>query len=658
MNVEVVPLKNLKLTRFLVLFEDAETRTWTPATPAAPAATSPRETVSRIAALERELAETRDYLQSIQEHQEAANEELQAANEEGQSANEELQSLNEELETSKEELESTNEELITVNEEMVNRNVELNRLNNDLTNLQNSTQLIVVLLGRDLGIRRFSVHAEKQFQLTSGDLGRSILNVQHNLLLPDLGAFVTDVITRVRENEREVQDKAGRWHSLRVRPYLTLDNKVDGAVLVMVDIDELKRSEQLIAGAQEHAEAIIRTVPDPLVILTAGLHCQSANEAFYRTFKLTPKTTRGRLIYKLCRGSWDIPELRRLLEKIIPANKFFSEFEVTHTFRGIGRRCLLLNARVLNESGGRPREILLGIHDITERKVIEEALQQARTQLALHAGRLESQVERRTAELTTANRRLQTAVASNRKAKEKFQALFAESQAMQKNLRLLTRQILTAQEEERKTISRELHHEVVQMLVAINVELSALGKGQTAGGPALQARVVRAQRMVEQSVNTVHRFARELRPADLDDLGLIPALHTYCNTLAERGHLKFKLSAFAGVEQLDATGRTVLFRVAQEALNNIVRHARADHVKVSISKKPGTVRLEVSDNGKSFPVDKTLSARNYKRLGLVGMKERVEMIGGSLAIDSVAGQGTTVRAEIPFKQKKAKPSKP
>ncbi len=204
------------------------------------------------------------------------------SNEEVQSANEELQSINEELETSKEELESANEELTTVNEEMANRNVELNRLNSDLVNVQTSTQLAIVLLGRNLTIRRFSAQAEKQFNLLAADVGRPFSSVRHNLDLPDLDRFITEVIDTVRAGEREVQDKDGRWFSLRVRPYLTLDNKVDGAVLVLVDISDLKRSEQAIAAARDYAEAIIRTARDPLLVLDADLRVETANEAFYR----------------------------------------------------------------------------------------------------------------------------------------------------------------------------------------------------------------------------------------------------------------------------------------------------------------------------------------------------------------------------------------
>jgi PAS domain S-box-containing protein len=329
--------------------------------------------------LERDLSETRDYLQSIQEQHEAANEELQASNEEVQSANEELQSTNEELETSKEELESTNEELTTVNEEMANRNFELNRLNSDLVNLQTSTHLPIVLLGRDMTIRRFSAQAEKRFNLLASDVGRPISGMRHNLDLTDLETLVGEIITSAREREREVRDKEGRWYSLRVHPYQTLDDKVDGAVLVLVDIDALKRTEVLITEARDYAEAIIRTVSDPLLILNADLRVHTANEAFYKAFEVSPAETEDRSIFELDRGSWSIPRLRHLLEDILPRHSFFNNFEVTHEFERIGPRTMLLNARTLSETSGQPARILLGIQDITELLQFQRAMRQSQS---------------------------------------------------------------------------------------------------------------------------------------------------------------------------------------------------------------------------------------------------------------------------------------
>ena len=270
-------------------------------------------------------------------------------------------------------------------------------------------------------------------------------------------------------------------------------------------------------------------------------------------------------------------------------------------------------------------------------------------------------LRRLTIALTKGSRRLQVEVERRmagemavRKGKEEYRALFLESQVMQKKLRQMTRQIIMAQEEERKEISRELHDEVVQTLVGINVELSALGRGASVGLRTLKEKIARTQRLVENSVNSVHRFARELRPAVLDDLGLIPALHAYSKSLAERKKLKIQMTAFGGVEALGSTKRTVLFRVAQEALTNVARHAQATEVRMSIREISGAIRMEIRDNGRSFNIKEALHSRNPKRLGLVGMKERVEMVGGQLSIDSATGKGTIVRAEIPFNQEKIK----
>jgi signal transduction histidine kinase len=264
-------------------------------------------------------------------------------------------------------------------------------------------------------------------------------------------------------------------------------------------------------------------------------------------------------------------------------------------------------------------------------------------------------LRRHRATLAEGNRRLKTEVRRRRageaavqRGKERYQRLFVQSQFMQKKLRHLARQILSVQEDERREISRELHDEVVQTLVGVNVELAALGRGASLGLRSLKTKIARTQRLVEKSVNAVHQFARELRPAVLDDLGLIPALHAYLKTMAARKKLKIRLTAFAGVETLDSPRRTVFYRVAQEAMTNVARHAQAGLVDVTITEIPNAIRMDVHDDGKSFQVPQTLSAKTNKRLGLLGMRERVEMVGGTLVVSSAPGRGTTVRAEIPF----------
>ncbi len=400
-NLEVIPLRNLREPCFLILFGEADgiardggrgTRPALDEPAAAVTPSEPRQESGRIAELEGDLAETRDYLQSIQEEHEASHEELQAASEEIQSANEELQSVNEELETSKEELESANEELITVNDEMNHRNLELNLVNNDLINLQTSSRLAVVLLGRDLVIRRFSPQAEKQFELLAGDIGRPINQLRLHLTMVadsasggevpiEPGALAAEVIASVREQECEVRDRAGRWHSLRVRPYLTLDNRVDGAVLVLVDIDELKRSEQAVGAARDLAEQTIATVREPLLVLDSTFRVESANASFYRNFETSPAETLGKVLFELGASQWDIPRLRELLEAILPMSSSIEDFELERDFGPLGTRTLLLNARRVVDPGLATGRILLAIEDVTVRRHTEDALRTHRIEL-------------------------------------------------------------------------------------------------------------------------------------------------------------------------------------------------------------------------------------------------------------------------------------
>ena len=386
-NFDVVPLTHLKEQCYLVFFEDAQEsprskqrkrREEKPSSPLLSSLPSVKSPSRHVTELERELSETRDYLQSFQEQYEATNEELQSSNEEVTSANEELQSVNEELETSKEELESSNEELTTVNDEMANRNAELNRANADLNNLHVSVKMPILVLSRDLAIRRFTPPAEQLFNLVATDAGRPLSTVRHNLDLTDLESLLREVIDTMSEREREVRDKEGRWYSLRARPYLTLDNKIDGAVLTLVDIDALKRSEHEVAAARDYAANTIETVRDPLLVLDAELRVESANRSFYRAFRVSPEHTIGEFIYALGHRQWDIPELRTLLEKILPQNSHLDDFQVEHDFEQLGRRSMRLNARRIHDPVGKTQRILLAIEDVTERKQLEKKLESAR----------------------------------------------------------------------------------------------------------------------------------------------------------------------------------------------------------------------------------------------------------------------------------------
>ena len=189
----------------------------------------------QIAQLRQELSATKEYLQSIIEMQEATNQELQSANEEIQSGNEELQSTNEAIRISMEELESANEELHTVNEEMQHRNDLLTQLNNDLTNLLNSVNLAMVMVSSDLSVRRFTPQAAAVLGLGPSDIGRPIPRLKLKIDVRSLEYMMLKVIQQMQPRHSTVQDEDGRWFSLRITPYRTLDNRIDGVVLTVVD---------------------------------------------------------------------------------------------------------------------------------------------------------------------------------------------------------------------------------------------------------------------------------------------------------------------------------------------------------------------------------------------------------------------------------------
>ncbi|MGA2221366.1 MAG: ATP-binding protein [Verrucomicrobiia bacterium] len=273
----------------------------------------------------------------------------------------------------------------------------------------------------------------------------------------------------------------------------------------------------------------------------------------------------------------------------------------------------------------------------------------------VHLNKMIGTLNRRSADLADSNRQLKQEIVqrksveeSLRKSERHYSQLLEQSHRLQQQLRLLSRQLLAAQEEERKKISRELHDEIAQTLTGINARLATLKTEATVNTKDLQKKITSTQRLVEKSVDIVHRFARELRPMVLDDLGLIPALHSFVKSFSKQTCIHIRLTVFAEVEKLDNAKRTVLYRVAQEALTNVARHAQASQVEVSIRKLPGAARMEIKDNGKSFEAQRVMHSKRNTRLGLIGMRERLEMVGGSFGVESAPGKGTTIRAQIPF----------
>ncbi len=295
------------------------------------------------------------------------------------------------------------------------------------------------------------------------------------------------------------------------------------------------------------------------------------------------------------------------------------------------------------------------LHSIEARKMLKQG-RAADRQLQVIMETLTA----RTLQLVAANADLKKEVehrhaieASLRESDLKSTQLLEKSRRMQEDLRMLSRRILSAQEEERKTISRELHDVIAQNLTSVHVRLEALSSRSGADTRAMCQRIKTTQKLLEKSVDKIHRFARDLRPALLDDLGLIPAMQTWMKGYTHETGVRTALRVQSSVEKLDISARTTLYRIAQEAMTNVALHAKASQVRASISLSRKEVHMQITDDGCGFHVDDIALIKRGRRLGLLGMRERAEMAGGSLCIDSTPGGGTTVHVRIPHESGRA-----
>ena len=328
----------------------------------------------RIEVLEEELKYTKENLQITIEELETSNEELKSTNEELQSTNEELQSANEELETSKEEQQSLNEELVTVNAELQEKIDALTVTNNDMRNLLDSVEVPTIFLDTQLRIKRFTSQATAVINVISTDIGRPLHHIASNLNYDQLAANAREVLKTLIYQEIQVQTKEGHWYLMRILPYRTVDNVIDGVVIIFMDIHEQKiasdRIDELNQALSEqcaYAENIIETLREPMLILDSQMKVVSTNPAFYAKFQVSSGNIVGRNIFDLQKRQWDIPDLKKLLEEVAAEGNVMEDFPVEHLFDKIGHKKLLLNARKIERGSRTERLILLAFEDVTPR---------------------------------------------------------------------------------------------------------------------------------------------------------------------------------------------------------------------------------------------------------------------------------------------------
>ncbi len=364
-NLTVKPLPRAEEgpALFIFIFEEPPPK----AEPKGPRKAAPRAD-QRIGELETELAYTRESLQASIEELQAANEELKSTNEEMQSTNEELQSTNEEMETSKEELQSVNEELVTVNSELQSKIEQLSDAENDMRNLLDSTEIATVFLENNLRIKRFTRPATKVINLIPADVGRPLGDIVSNIEHQDIVGGAREVLERLISRETEVRTKEGAWYLMRIMPYRTIDNAIDGVVITFTDITDTKRASK---EREEFSENIVQTVREPLLVLDEDLRVLTANKAFYERFKKGKEEIQGRPIQDIANRQWSIPALEDLLFKVARNNEVFEDFRVDHDSPALGKRTMMLNARKIAAPlpGDKDKRlILLAMEDVTDKE--------------------------------------------------------------------------------------------------------------------------------------------------------------------------------------------------------------------------------------------------------------------------------------------------
>jgi two-component system CheB/CheR fusion protein len=695
---------------FVVLFEAADPQ-------AEPAKTAPgtkrvrksapalQEVSLEVARLTNELAATKAYLQSVIEAKEAGNEELKAANEEMLSSNEEMQSTNEEMETAKEELQATNEELATVNDELQDRILSATQSNDDLTNLIDSVNIPILMLSHDLRLRRFSPSAQKVLNLRPGDVGRHVSDFKPKIEVRDLAPFVITVLNNLAPLEREVTDEEGRWFAMQIRPYRTAENKIDGVIISLFDIDALKRKEHQLVRAHELLAKVIESLRGALVVLDQSLRVRLANRAFYELFQTTAEEVEHVLIYSLGGGNWNALPMRKMLDDTVHSDAPVRGFRFESEFARIGKKTLLVNAQRIptGDSKDDAPSIMLSIEDLTAQETAENealqsaALMQAVVETAADAvitfnehGTIESinstgekmfqyqapeMVGRplglfmsppfnefvsdlhqalecgRDGELGTRH-----AITGRRRDGSAFPIDLSLSEVNTSHGRTFTiilrdvserraleREVIEIAAYEQRRVGQDLHDTTGQSLSGLSYLARGLADELRTKSPADAKAADLITQELERVLDQVRRISRGLIPVEIDSQGLMAALESLVERVEKSSRIQCTFECAKPVLLNDNQSAVQLFLIAQEAVTNALKHAQPKHIKVSLCIADDELLLEVQDDGTGFAKIALTTG-----MGLKIMQYRADLINAKLSVHKSPAGGTQVTCVMPW----------
>lgn len=477
-----------------------------------------------------------------------------------------------------------------LDEGAADRNRDLWRLNDRLTGLLAGTSFPVVMVDQDLNIRCMTAAAEYPFNLSPADAGRPIAETTSRL-----GVDLRPVIRQVMENsaavEIELLDNDGCPQLLRVQPY-RIGPRESGATLTLIDVDRLHR--------HKFAESIVDSMPTPLLVLGSRSRVRVANRSFLEFFGLRAADVEGRNLSEIGGGQFLLPELDSALARLANGETASEEIECVQTMPRTGERALLIIVRCVRHAGG--HQFLLAIHDTTEQKQqkINMALALRMTEDALRVSH--------------------------------------------EDLRALTGRLLYVQDEERRRISRELHDDLGQNVARLQFDLAALAKALPTELRKEQRSLTSIQESVAQLSHDLRRMAYGLHPSTLEVLGLAPALDAYAREFSQRTGIAVDFTAACVPEEIAPGVASSFYRIAQEALRNIARHASGG-AEVRLTGENSHLTLFIRDNGPGFDRE---AVRGKGGLGLVSMEERARLIRAGFQLDTAPGRGVSITVAVPL----------
>jgi two-component system CheB/CheR fusion protein len=491
--------------------------------------------------------------------------------------------------------------------ELQNRNAVLTHGSNDLVDLLNSVNLPVLTLSNELTIRHFTPPAQRVMNLRHSDVGRPFSELRVNLDCEDLTPVFREVLTTLSSQELEVPDRDGHWYLLRVLPYRTTENKLLGLVVALVDIDQIRRGREEMRAAGDFLHSVITGIPLPLTVVDSELKIRTTNQAFSTLTGASSGDLDRRYLPSITSNLWGLGnELRDKLERLRNSHTPSESFEFVHaTDSNCQERVFVVRGCLLQPQD--EQFLLVTIEDISAHVEAERVLKGETERLA-------SEVDVKTEALSRS----------------------------QDELRALAVSLFRSLEEERRRIARELHDDISQRLAAVEIDGDKVERSMDTDLGAAKQGMAQIRSRIAKLSDDVRTMSHRLHPSIIEDLGLRAALRTLTEEFGQREDMIATFSSESVPENLSLETATALYRITQEALRNIAKHAGRTHVRVSLKGTPESLQLQISDFGHGFDVE---SGRNG--LGMVSMEERARSIRGTLQVQSALGEGTRVIVMVP-----------